>query len=438
MPNATFATAMADTLLENVRILDPHSGTDTVGHALVVAGVLQSFGTGRPAELPAGVQRINAQGLWLTPGWVDIHTHFREPGFEWKEDIASASRAAARGGITAAVCMANTNPVNDTPPVTKTIIDRGREVGLIDLRPVGACTVGLKGEELASLVQLAQAGCVAFSDDGHVIQNGHVMRRVLEFARSLDLPVVVHAEDNLIRQGGAMHEGAISWQLGYRGNPRTAESVMVARDIELAALTGGHVHIQHVSTADAVMHIRRAKERGLPVTAEGCPHHFTLTDEAVLHYGTNAKMAPPLREQRDVDAITAALVDGTFDCIATDHAPHAPHEKELPFEDAPFGILGFQTLVPLTLALGARTGMPQLRLIDLVTRAAAALMRMPHGQLTVGAPAEFTLIDPKAQWVLDASTNESKSRNSPWWGQSLTGKAIATAYNGRWSFSELQ
>ena len=425
-----FRQTMRDVLLRQVRVLDASDGTDQVQDVLIEKGALRYA---QPHEISADIPVIDAGKMWLMPPLTDIHVHMRETGQEWKEDIESISRTAAAGGVGRIVGMANTMPTIDNEALLRDVLQRGKMVGLVEVLSVGACTVGLMQEEIAPLGLLSEAGAVAFSDDGKVIQNGHMMRRILELAKTLETPVVVHAEDKYIRQDGWMHDGKVSWELGLRGNPRTAEAVMVARDIELSRMTGAHVHIQHVSTADAVRLIRQAKEDNVRVTAEVCPHHIFLTDEAVRSAGTNAKMAPPLRTLHDTEILCNGLLDGTIDCLATDHAPHAPHEKELPFDSAPFGIIGLQTLLPLTLRWALTSGIPPLKWLSWLTTSPARVMKLEAQSLQPGSQ-NWILIAPEATWTLDNSSNQSKSRNSPWWDQEMHGLVLAHARNGELCF----
>jgi dihydroorotase len=410
------------------RVLDPSADLDAVLDVLLEDGKIAAVGENLSA---AGAERIDAAGCWVVPGLVDLHVHLREPGQEYKEDIASGGRAAAAGGFTAVACMANTNPVNDDPSVTDFILDRARTDSPVRVYPIAAATQGLKGETMTEMVALSNAGAVAFSDDGHTIMNSGVMRRILEYSRLVSAPVIVHAEDRTLVGEGVLNEGPVATRLGLPGNPAIAESSCVARDLMLAELTGAHLHVGHVSTAGAVELIRAARARGVHVTAEVTPHHLSLTDEACLGYDTNTKMAPPLRSAADVSACRAGLCDGTIDAIATDHAPHAVHEKEVDFAEAPNGILGLETAIPVVLDL-VRNG--ELSALEWVRRAStnpARILRRPGGRLAVGAPGDVVVVDPERRWTYDPAKGFSKSRNSPWAGREFVGRAIVTLVDGR-------
>jgi dihydroorotase len=410
------------------RVLDPALERDEICDVLIEEGRIAAVG---PDLSPTGAERIDAAGCWVAPGLVDLHTHLREPGQEYKEDIASGGRAAAAGGFSAVACMANTTPVNDDPSVTDFILDRARNDSPVRVYPIAAATQGLKGQVMTEMVALAGVGAVAFSDDGHTIMDAGVMRRVLEYSRLVGAPVIVHAEDRTLVGEGVMNEGPVSTRLGLPGNPCVAEAACVARDLMLAELAGAHLHVGHVSTAAAVELIRAARARGVHVTAEVTPHHLTLTDEACLGYDTNTKMAPPLRSAADVRACREGLADGTIDAVATDHAPHAVHEKEVDFAEAPNGILGLETAVPVVLEL-VRSG--ELSPIEWVRRCAtnpARILKRPGGRLAVGTPADVVVIDPERRWTYDPAKGFSKSRNSPWAGQEMTGRALVTIVDGR-------
>jgi dihydroorotase len=410
------------------RVLDPAAELDAVLDVLIEDGRIAAVGENLSVT---GAERVDAAGCWVAPGLVDLHVHLREPGQEYKEDIASGGRAAAAGGFTAVACMANTTPVNDDPSVTDFILDRARTDSPVRVYPIAAATQGLRGEIMTEMAALSNAGAVAFSDDGHTIMNSGVMRRVLEYSRLVPAPVIVHAEDRTLVGEGVLNEGPVSTRLGLPGNPGIAESSCVARDLMLAELTGAHLHIGHVSTAGAVELIRAARARGVHVTAEVTPHHLSLTDEACLGYDTNTKMAPPLRSAADVRACREGLCDGTLDAIATDHAPHAVHEKEVDFAEAPNGILGLETAVPVVLEL-VRAG--ELSPLEWVRRAStnpARILRRPGGRLAVGAPGDVVVIDPERRWTYDPAKGFSKSRNSPWAGREFVGRAIVTLVDGR-------
>lgn len=409
------------------RLLDPASGCDEVGDLIVENGRIAALGSGIEA---GDAEVIDATGRWLAPGFIDLHVHLREPGQEYKEDIASGGRAGVAGGFTALVCMANTQPVNDDPSVTEYILDRARHESPARVYPIAAATKALAGEMMTEMVALLEAGVVAFSDDGKTIMDSGVMRRVLEYSLLVRVPIITHAEDRTLVCEGVVNEGPVSTRLGLPGNPGVAEVVHVARDLLLAELSGAHLHVAHVSTAGAVSLIRAARERGVHVTAEVTPHHLTLLDEAALGYDTNTKMAPPLRGQVDVDACRAGLADGTIDAIATDHAPHAVHEKDVEFTAAPPGVIGLETAVPVTLDLVRADELSPLEWVRRLSTNPARIIGRPGGSLAVGAPADLVLIDPDHRWVYDPAKGYSKSRNSPWAGREMIGRALATIVGG--------
>jgi len=415
--------------IRNGRVLDPASGRDGRGDVLVEDGRIAEVADALEAVADAEV--IDAQGLWVAPGFVDLHAHLREPGQEYKEDIASGGRAAAAGGFTSVCCMANTNPVNDDPSVTDYILDRARKDSPVRVFPVAAATKGLAGEVMTEMSALVAAGAVAFSDDGKTIMDSGMQRRVLEYSRLVEKPVMVHAEDRTLVRDGVVNEGAVSTRLGLPGNPAVAEVVHVARDLLLAELTGAHLHVAHVSTAGAVAHVREARSRGVHVTAEVSPHHLTLTDEAALGYDPNTKMAPPLRGKDDVAACVEGLADGTLDAIATDHAPHAVHEKEVEFTAAPPGVLGFETAFAVVLELVRRGALTPLQLIGSLAWNPARVLGLAMGRLERGAVADLVLLDPARRWLYDPVQGFSKSRNSPWAGRELEGRVLATWVGGR-------
>jgi dihydroorotase len=411
------------------RVLDPASGRDGRADVLVEDGRIASVAD--VLEAVGDAEEIDAQGLWVAPGFVDLHSHLREPGQEYKEDIASGGRAAAAGGFTSVCCMANTNPVNDDPSVTDYILDRARKDSPVRVFPVAAATRGLAGEVMTEMAALVAAGAVAFSDDGKTIMDSGMQRRVLEYSRLVEKPVMVHAEDRTLVRDGVVNEGAVSTRLGLPGNPAVAEVVHVARDLLLAELTGAHLHVAHVSTTGAVAHLREARARGIHVTAEVSPHHLTLTDEATLGYDPNTKMAPPLRGKDDVAACVEGLADGTLDAIATDHAPHAVHEKEVEFTAAPPGVLGFETAFAVVLELVRRGALTPLQLIASLSWNPARVLGLPLGRLERGVAADLVLIDPARRWVYDPIQGFSKSRNSPWAGRELEGRVLLTWVAGR-------
>jgi dihydroorotase len=419
---------MSRLLIRGGRILDPATGRDEPGDLLAEDGRIVAVGRsldGRGAEV------LDAEGGWIAPGFVDLHAHLREPGQEYKEDIASGGRAAVAGGFTAVACMANTHPVNDDPAMTDYILDRARQDSPARVYPVAAATRGQKGETMTEMAALVEAGAVAFSDDGRTIMDSGVMRRVLEYSRLVGVPVISHCEDRTLVRDGVVNEGAVSTRLGLPGNPAVAEVVHVERDIRLAALTGAHLHVAHVSTAGAVEVIRRAREAGVNVTAEVSPHHLTLTDEACLGYDTNTKVAPPLRSAPDVAACRAGLVDGSLDAIATDHAPHAQHEKDQEFTEAPPGMIGFETAAAVVLDLVRAGELSPLELVRRLSTNPARILRRAGGSLAPGEVADVTVLDPDRRWVYEPAKGWSKSRNSPWAGRELVGRVVATVVAGR-------
>jgi dihydroorotase len=415
-------------LIRAGRVLDPAQNLDGPADVLLEDGVVAAVGAGLHAP---DAEVLDASDCWVAPGFVDLHTHLREPGQEYKEDIASGGRAAVAGGFSAVVCMANTQPVNDDPSVTEYILERARRESPARVYPIAAATRGLAGVAMTEFDLLVRSGAVAFSDDGHTIMDGGVMRRVLEYSRLVNRPVFVHAEDSTLVAGGVVNEGLVSTRLGLPGNPAVAEAVHVARDLLLAEFTGAHVHVAHVSTAIAVSLIAMARERGVHVTAEVTPHHLTLTDEACLGFDPNTKMAPPLRSRSDVEACRRGLVDGTLDAIATDHAPHAIHEKEREFTKAPPGILGLETALPVTLDLVRSGELSPLEFVRRWTCNPARVLGLEGGTLAVGAPADVVVIEPDAEWIYDPMKGQSKSVNSPWAGQRMVGRALATLVGGQ-------
>jgi dihydroorotase len=416
-------------LIKGGRVVDPAAGTDGVQDVWIVDGRIHKVGKGLKA--PAGTQTVDAAGKVVCPGFIDMHVHLREPGFEYKETIASGTRAAAVGGFTAVACMANTFPVNDNRAVTDYILARAKVEGVVRVYPIGAVTRNLEGKQLAEMAEQAEAGCVAFSDDGKCVINAELYRRAMEYALPFGMPVISHAEDCHLGHGGVMNEGLVSTELGLSGQPAAAEDVMVARDIILAELTGAHLHIAHISTAGAVRLLRDAKTRGVRVTAEVTPHHLLLTDEMVRSYDPNCRMAPPLRTKRDVEACLEALVDGTIDCVATDHAPHALSEKEGEFAEAANGVVGLETAVPLLLDRLVRPGVVDLpTLVTRLSTGPARLLNLPGGSLAPGASADITLLDLEQPWTVDPAAFRSRSRNTPFAGFTGTGAPWMTLVGG--------
>lgn len=425
-------------LIKGGRVIDPANKVDAVQDVLVKDGKIAAVGKELGSEAAEEAKVVNARGKLVVPGLIDMHTHLREPGFEYKEDIASGTRAAACGGYTAVVAMANTRPVIDTASEVTFIRERTATTGAVNVFPVGAVTKGQKGEELAEIGDMAAAGAVAVSDDGHPVQNGEVMRCALEYAKMFKLPVISHCEDRPLAGEGVINLGRVSTILGLRGMPAAAEEAMVARDILLAEMTGGHVHLTHVSTARSVDLVRwaksRARENGFTVTCDCTPHHLVLTEDAVERYlyDTNTKVNPPLRTAADVDALRRGLADGTIDAIATDHAPHHQDDKDVEYNYAAFGIVGLETAVGLIFTeLVAKKVISVAAAVEKLTAGPARVLGLPKGTLQPGADADVTVIDPAAKWTVDPSAFASKARNTPFGGWELTGRAVLTIAGGR-------
>ncbi|ALC16652.1 dihydroorotase [Desulfuromonas soudanensis] len=415
-------------LIKGGRVLDPAHEVDAILDLLIEDGRITRIDKGIKAE---GAEVIDAKGKLVTPGLIDIHVHLRDPGYEYKEDIATGTRAAVIGGFTSVACMPNTNPVNDNKTVTLYILAKARESGMANVFPVGSITRGLKGEILSEMGELKEAGCLALSDDGKPVGNGEMMRNAMEYARPFGLTLISHAEDLSLVGTGVMNEGFVATELGLKGIPWVAEDAAVARDVMLAEFTGCRLHVAHLSTRGAVEIVRAAKKRGVPVTCEATPHHFTLTDEAVRGYNTNAKMNPPLRSAEDVEAIRLGLADGTIDAIATDHAPHHYDEKNVEFNIAHNGIVGLETALPLTLRLVEDGVLTFGEAIARLTCGPAKALGIPRGTLEVGCVADVTVIDPELKWTLVASALSSKSKNTPFDGWKMKGAATHTLVDGR-------
>lgn len=422
------------TLIKGGRVLDP-GRLDGVSDILIVDGKFADIG---PAGIdPANADRVvDAAGLWVVPGLIDLHVHFREPGFEYKETIESGCRAAAWGGFTAVCTMPNTDPVNDSAQVTAFILAQAQKAGAARVWPVASISRGLKGERLSEFADLKDAGAVAVSDDGLPVVDSLLMRRAMEYARGMGLLVISHSEELSLAAGGAMNEGPVATRLGLPGIPNAAESIAVMREIELAALTGTRLHIAHVSTAESVQAIRSAKARGISVTAETAPHYFTLTDEALAEYDTHAKMNPPLRSAEDRAAVREGLADGTLDAIATDHAPHSVLEKNVEFDRAANGIIGLETSLPISLRLVAEGVLTPAQLIEKMSIRPAEILGIDN-RIKEGNPADLTLIDPEKEFVIDAATFQSKSRNTPFDGWKVQGKAVMTLLGGQVVYENL-
>jgi len=414
--------------IQNARVIDPASRRDAPGDLFAENGVIVES---LSATARKRARRIDAKGLVACPGLVDIHVHFREPGQTHKETIATGSRAAAAGGFTTVVCMPNTSPPADNAGTIQFIKDAVARDAVIKVHPTGCITAGMKGQALAPIGSLKRAGVVAITDDGDCVQSNELMRRALEYAKMFGLPIMDHCQDASMTQGAVMNEGVVSTRLGLRGWPNAAEDLIVARNAILSEYTGAHVHMQHISSRFSVDILRRAKSRGVRVTAEATPHHFALTDEALATYDTHFKMNPPLRTEEDRRALIAGLKDGTLDCIATDHAPHTDYEKDKEFDYAPNGILGLETALPVSLEILVRQNRFKLPfLIDLLTRKPADILNLTAGRLSEGAPADICIFDPEENWRYDAKAGFSKSSNSPWSGQTLRGRVRWTIVNG--------
>ena len=415
-------------LIKNGRVIDPASRHDAVADVWIEDGVIKGVGS---SLSPAGAQVFDATGLMVAPGFIDMHVHLREPGFEYSETIESGARAAAAGGFTSICPMPNTAPVNDSPTVTTYIIEKARRHAAVNVFPIGAITRGSKGEELAAIGSMRAAGAVAISDDGRPVMNAQLMRRAMEFARSFHIPVINHCEDLHLSAGGDMHEGVASVRLGLRGIPGASEDVMVARDILLAEVTGARYHVAHISSRHSVEMVAYAKLRGLPVTSEATPHHLTLTDAGMIPYDSNYKMKPPLRSASDVNAVVEGVVSGAIDAIATDHAPHAGSEKMQEFEKCPFGIIGLETALGIALDCLVHSGKIGIaRLVELFTINPARILGLNRGTLAPGAPADVTIFSTQQQWTYDVNKSFSKSRNSPFDGASFRGGPVATIVAG--------
>ncbi len=417
-------------LIRGGRVVDPSESLDTVLDVLLVGGAVAELGEGLDA--PEGAELFDASGLIVCPGLIDVHVHLREPGQEHKETIGSGARAAAAGGFTAVVAMPNTDPPVDDPATVGYVRAEGLRAGAARVYPTGCITVEQKGEQLTEFGELLGAGAVAVTDDGRPVTNAGIMRMALEYALTFDIPVAVHAEELTLSRGGSMNEGIVATRLGLTGIPNAAEDVMIARDLMLAELTGGRLHVQHVSTRGGVELIRAARARGVRVSAEASPHHFTLTDAAVESYRTDAKMNPPLRSEADRQAVREGVRDGTLDVIATDHAPHHYDEKEQAFEDAPNGIVGLETSLGLSFTELVATGLIDLAtLVERMSCGPARALSLPGGTLLPGSPADVTVLDTREEWTVDPAAFLSRSRNTPFRGMRLRGRAVRTIVGGR-------
>ena len=423
---------MKPILLRGGRVIDPSRSVDEIADVLLVDGRVESVGRLADSALGRdGLETIDCAGLTVSPGFVDVHCHLREPGREDVETIATGSRAAAAGGFTAVCAMPNTDPVTDNQAAVGFILAQSARAAAARVYPIGAISVGQRGEALAEMGELIAAGAVAVSDDGKPVASAHLMRTALEYARTFGVPVADHCEEPTLASGGAMNEGVVSARLGLKGIPSEAEEIMAIRDILLARRTGGHVHLCHMSTRGSVELIRWGKERGISVTAEVCPHHLSLTEDAVEAYDTNAKMNPPLRTAADVAALQEAVRDGTIDLIATDHAPHHYDEKEREFADAPNGIVGLETALAVNITWLVTPGIIDVPLlVERMSCAPARVFGLPGGSLRPGAPADVTVFDPTLEWTVDATRFRSKGRNTPYAGRTLTGRARITIVGG--------
>ena len=419
---------MSTLWIKHGRVIDPATKRDAAGDVFVADGqIVGSLSAGQKKQ----AVKLDARGLVVCPGLVDIHVHFREPGQTHKETIQTGSHAAAAGGFTTVVCMPNTSPPADNAGTVE-LINNGARKAAVRVYPTGCISVGMKGEQLAPHGSLKKAGVVAITDDGLCIASNELMRRAVEYAKMFDLTVLDHCQDESLTKGAVMNEGTVSTRLGLRGWPHAAEDIIVARDIILSTYSGAHIHLQHISSALSVELVRRAKRDGVNITAEATPHHLALTEESLGTYDTNFKMNPPLRTETDRRAIIAGLRDGTLDCIGTDHAPHTPDEKDREFDYAPNGIIGLETALPVCLEVLVRRSKFKLaQVIALLTHRAAKVLKLPAGTLAAGAPADICLFDPAETWTYDAREGFSKSLNSPWSGQKLTGRVKTTIVGGR-------
>ena len=421
---------MKTTIIRNGRVIDPANNRDEIGDLVIVNGRIADQSAIRNPQ--SEIAEIDGKGLIVAPGLIDMHVHLREPGFAHKETIASGARAAAAGGFTTVVCMPNTSPVADTPSTITWIKDRARDTASVNVLPTSAISKNLDGEELAPIASVVQSGVVAITDDGKCVQNHELMRRAVEYARMVGVPVLDHCQDYNLVGNGVVNEGEWSTLLGLSGWPAAGEEAVVMRNILLAELCDHHIHCQHISTAGSVRLIREARARGVKISGEVCPHHIALTDASIQNFDTNCKMNPPLRTQRDIDAIIEGIVDSTLTILCSDHAPHAAFEKEVEFDRAPFGIVGLETELGLfiDILLHQRKAISINRLIEMFTVEPAKLLKLDAGTLSIGAKADITLIDPDREWTVDASKFESLSRNTPFHSWKLKGRAVRTIVGG--------
>jgi len=414
-------------------IIDPSADRSAKGGLFVERGVIKKTPPG--VEKIPGVKVIDAHGMIVAPGFVDMHVHLREPGFENKETIKTGTESAAAGGFTAVACMPNTNPVNDNAAVTEYILMKARTEGAVRVFPIGAITKNQEGESMANIGEMCESGCVAISDDGMPVTDSSMMRRAMEYAKPFGISLISHSEDLSLSDGGVMNEGHISNIMGLKGVPAESEEICITRDIILCRLTGASLHIAHVSTAGSVSVIREAKKNGIKVTAEAAPHHFTISDKAVENYNTNAKVNPPLRSEKDIEAVKEGLADGTLDAIATDHAPHSSDEKNVEFDKAPFGIAGLETALPLSLRLVNENVLTLEEMVSKLSTVPASILKTGGGTLQTGAPADIVIFDPSEEYTLEAGSFHSKSGNSPFMGWKMKGTVKHTVVAGRIKFS---
>ncbi len=425
---------MKSLLIQGGRLIDPSQGIDEIGSLLITEGKISWLGRGEVTPPQPDYDVLKAEGLVVCPGFIDLHCHLRQPGFEEKETIATGTQAAARGGFTTICCMPNTNPPLDNQATIDYVTATAAREGVVRVLPIGCISKGRNGEKLVEMGELASAGVVGYSDDGNPVANPHLMRQALDYSRALDLPIIDHCEDKTLTEGGQMNEGAISTRLGLRGIPAAAEEIMVTRNLALAQQTGGHLHIAHTSTEGSVELIRRAKDRGIKVTAEVTPHHLTLTEERVLDYDTNAKVNPPLRTKRDIEALIKGLKEGVIDIIATDHAPHTEADKQCKFGMAAFGISGLETALGSLMSLVHDGQLTLATLISKLTYEPARIIANKYGELgtlAIDAPADVTIFDPDREWLVDTRAFASRGKNTPLAGSTLKGKVMATIFQGK-------
>ena len=424
-------------VIKNGRVIDPVNSLDEPKDILVHKGMIKAIESPGGISFDAGEKPsvIDAKGCVVCPGLIDMHVHFREPGFEYKETITSGCQSAAAGGFTSVAVMPNTNPVNDTRAVTEHILALARTEGIINVYPIAAITQKLEGERLSEMADLKNAGAIAFSDDGRPVMNNELMRRAFEYSKMFELPLIQHSEMLDLTEGGCMNEGMVSTELGLKGMPAEAEDIMVYRDIALLEKTGGRLHVAHISSKNSVDLVRQAKSKGLPVTCEVAPHHFTLTDEAVRGYDTNTKMSPPLRAIEDVEAIKEGLRDGTIDIIATDHAPHDITDKQVEYQNACFGIVGLETALPLSLKLVDEKILSMGDVIKKLTSTPADIFNLKAGNLSLGNEADILIFNPSLEYCIDISKFHSKSKNSPFDGWKVKGKVLHTLVKGKTAYS---